>query len=573
MRRVRRIALGALGLLMLAAPSAHARDAIVNSFDDTPIVTHFFPAPGLQPGDRAPTVMVGHGWGGSGATSPPEHYASAGYNVLTWDARGFGGSGGTAMMDHPEFEARDAQALIDFIAREPEAELDSPGDPRVGMDGPSYGGGIQFITAARDDRVDAIAPTIAWNSLVTSLFKADSVKSGWGLALAGVGLPTSLLPGVFSPAGVQTGNQSPQFFSLLTSGAATGRFQPADVAWLSEHGPHHLLSQIEAPTLISQGTVDTLFTLEEAHRNFTALKAQGVPVKMIWFCGGHGACLTETDTSDPVSGITGEGGRVQQRKLAWFARYLKGDSSADLGPEFEWIDEAGQWHESDGYPLASAGSVSGQGSGAIPLAPGTTGSGVLIYATESPAGLTIPIADPPGGAHVVGTPALKLSYTATGTSTAPGGDTHLFAQLIDRSRQNPLQPGTSLVVNNLATPIKIVLDGQPHQLEISLERIASRAGADGYELQLIPQTSVYDVQRGTGLVQVQSADITLPLSLPVSGTALPSSGAGPVNPTKTCKRARKKRGSKKRHASAAKKKKERKGCGKRKKKRLAPLGA
>jgi hypothetical protein len=69
------------------------------------------------------------------------------------------------MIDHPGFEARDAQALIDFIASQPEAALEAPGDPVVGMDGPSYGCGIQFITAARDQRVDAIAPTIAWNQL------------------------------------------------------------------------------------------------------------------------------------------------------------------------------------------------------------------------------------------------------------------------------------------------------------------------------------------------------------------------------------------------------------------------
>ena len=36
-----------------------------------------------------------------------------GYNVLTWDSRGFGGSGGTSMFDSAAFEGRDMQALID----------------------------------------------------------------------------------------------------------------------------------------------------------------------------------------------------------------------------------------------------------------------------------------------------------------------------------------------------------------------------------------------------------------------------------------------------------------------------
>jgi ABC-2 type transport system ATP-binding protein len=68
------------------------------------------------------------------------------------------------MVDSPDFEGRDVQALIDFVARQPEARLDGPGDPRIGMSGPSYGGGIQIVTAAIDGRVDAITPTIAWNA-------------------------------------------------------------------------------------------------------------------------------------------------------------------------------------------------------------------------------------------------------------------------------------------------------------------------------------------------------------------------------------------------------------------------
>jgi len=292
--------MGRLGRLTLAAglviagigalaPAAHGRDAIVNSFDGTPIITHFFPAPGASSGNPAPTIMIGHGWGGSGATSPPAVYANAGFNVLTWDARGFGGSGGTVMIDSPDFEARDAQALIDFIAQQPESRLDGAGDPRVGMDGPSYGGGVQLITASQDARVDAITPTIAWNSLPTSLYKANNIKLGWASALAAIGIPTSVIPGVFSPAGIQLGNQSPQFFSLVTSGVTTGRFAAPDVQWLDDHGPDHLLPGLHAPTMIVQGTVDTLFTLDEAHRNFTQLKSQGTPVKMMWFCGGHGA--------------------------------------------------------------------------------------------------------------------------------------------------------------------------------------------------------------------------------------------------------------------------------------------
>src|SRR5688572_18319823 len=239
--------LGALAFVVAVVPAAHARDAIVKSFDGTPIITHFFPAPGLKKGERAPTIMIGHGWGGSGATEPPGDYAGAGFNVLTWDARGFGGSGGTVMIDHPAFEARDAQALISFIARQPEALLDRRGDPRVGMDGPSYGGGIQFITAARDRRVDVIAPTIAWHSLNRALYRARTVKAGWDLALVGAGIPTAALPGIFSPAGVQTGHQSQLFYDAVTEGLSTGQLPAEFETWLAQHGPDYLLDRIDIP--------------------------------------------------------------------------------------------------------------------------------------------------------------------------------------------------------------------------------------------------------------------------------------------------------------------------------------
>src|SRR3954470_18931590 len=64
--RLLMVVLGVAVATALAPAPAQARDAIVHSFDGTPIVTHFFPAAGLQGNDRAPTIMVGHGWGSSG---------------------------------------------------------------------------------------------------------------------------------------------------------------------------------------------------------------------------------------------------------------------------------------------------------------------------------------------------------------------------------------------------------------------------------------------------------------------------------------------------------------------------
>ena len=130
--------------VLVAAPVASARDDSVTSFDGTRIVLSFFPAEGLQAGQNAPTILIGPGWS-SGRDTDQNSASSdlfgatgvgvfrrAGYNVLTWDPRGFGESGGTVQVDSPEYEGRDVQALIGYVARQPEAQLDRSGDPRVG---------------------------------------------------------------------------------------------------------------------------------------------------------------------------------------------------------------------------------------------------------------------------------------------------------------------------------------------------------------------------------------------------------------------------------------------------------
>jgi len=66
---VRACALAA-GLLLTAAAPAAARDAVVNSFDGTPIHVTLHPAAGLQAGERAPTILQTHGWGGTRDRDP-----------------------------------------------------------------------------------------------------------------------------------------------------------------------------------------------------------------------------------------------------------------------------------------------------------------------------------------------------------------------------------------------------------------------------------------------------------------------------------------------------------------------
>lgn len=488
--------LAALVLPASAAAAPATRDAVVRSFDGTPIVTHFFPANGR----KAPTVLLGHGYGMTGETSrdskSEELFGSpgvkplvdAGYNVLSWDARGFGGSGGQVEIDSAQYEGRDVQALISHVARQPEAQLDHVGDPRVGMTGASYGGGIELVTAGIDRRVDAITPVIAWNSLLTSLYKDGSPKLGWGAALGGVGF-TSLPGGVLSPAGPQIGSTDPRITKALAEGAATGHFSSSTVEFLRNAGPQDRLTlKIRVPTLITEGTADTLFTLREAMANHALLKGR-VPLKMQWFCGGHGLCQTDN----------GPDGHVERNILLWFSRYLK-RRSTDTGAPFEWLADDGVWRSAQRFPLPNSSFLRGSGSGTLPIAPGTAGGGGLILATPSASAVNVSVGPPSRVVNVLGEPRLRLRYRGT---AVPAG-THLFAQIVDDKRH--------IVVGGQATPIPVTLDGREHLIERPLEPVALRSDSSSrYRLQIISGTNVYSQQRSSGAVSVLGAAVSMPV--------------------------------------------------------------
>ena len=87
---------------------------------------------------------------------------------------------------------------------------------------------------------------------------------------------------------------------------------------------------------------------------------------MVWFCGGHGVCLTGA----------GEAGHVERAVLNWLARYLKRDTSVQTGPRFEWLADDAQWRSAGDYPLPRRGSLTAvTGQKTLPIAPGSPSGG------------------------------------------------------------------------------------------------------------------------------------------------------------------------------------------------------
>ena len=162
---------------------------------------------------------------------------------------------------------------------------------------------------------------------------------------------------------------------------------------------------------------------------------------MMWFCGGHGACLTGG----------GEAGHIERAVLNWFARYLKRNTSVQTGPRFEWLadDAVALGARTTRCPRrGSLTAVTGQKT--LPIAPASP-SGSLIAATPAANAVEVALPAATGSAHVIGEPTLKLSYSGT----AVPAQTHVYAQIVD---------GSGRVVGNQATPIPVTLDGALHTL-------------------------------------------------------------------------------------------------------------
>ncbi|MGI5454948.1 CocE/NonD family hydrolase [Streptomyces sp. CA-249302] len=289
---------------------------------------------------RRPAVLLAHGFGGTkdDVREEAQDLARDGYAVLTWSARGFGRSTGKIGLNDPKGEVEDVSKLIDWLAEQPQVQLDKPGDPRVGVAGASYGGAISLLAAGYDHRVDAIAPAITYWNLADALFPNGVFKKLWA--------------GIFINSGGGCDKFEPQLCRMYERVAESGKPDAAARAELESRSPSAVGDRIKVPTLLIQGQTDSLFPLGQADAAAKAIRANGAPVDVDWIAGGHDGGDLETS-------------RVQSRVQSWFDRYLKDDKATDTGPAFR-ITRTGGVDSTDGAALlrgASDGTYPGLESG------------------------------------------------------------------------------------------------------------------------------------------------------------------------------------------------------------------
>ena len=318
------VAAGVAGVAGAAAPApVTARNLTIRVTDgprdDQHVsldATFFTPA---GPG-RVPAIMLAHGFGETknAVRSEAEQLAQAGFAVLTWSARGFGRSTGQIALDSPDYEVKDVEQLVTWLARQPRVRLDHPGDPRVGITGASYGGAMALLAAAYDRRIDAVVPVSTWNNLATALFPnaagggpAGGVfKRQWAGLLFAQGVTGGRAAVTSGAAAVSPcGRFLPRICAIYQQAATLGRATPQAVETLLRSSPASVARRLDAPTLLIQGEHDSLFGLDQADATYQDLRRNGAPAAMVWFAGGHDGGNQETSRLDALT-------------TDWFERWL-----------------------------------------------------------------------------------------------------------------------------------------------------------------------------------------------------------------------------------------------------------
>jgi predicted acyl esterase len=496
----------------------------------------------------APAILTTNGFGGSKDDQKDMAVLAAqrGYVVLSYSGLGFGGSGCKITLDDRDYDGQAGSQLVTFLGKLPYVRTDETAidgkhhdfDPRVGMIGGSYGGQIQFAVAGIDPRVDTIIPIITWNDLSYSLapnntsfdhgvtYQTPGIeKFEWTSAFFGLGIADGIQETSVDPSrNVGCPNFDDRACGSKAQMDATGAPNDATLLFARHASVTSFMDKIRIPTLLAQGQADTLFNLQEAIATYRALKAQHVPVKMIWQSWGHsgggGGAPGEFDTKDP-------GSQYETRTfLQWFDHYL-GDANPrpklDVTYYRDWVqykgDATAAYAGAPSYPVGSDQKLYLSGGDSLVGDPSKVAAGSASFSTPAAGAPTSytetsavdqsqPVTDAPGtfaqfagqplanDLDVAGVPTADVTVSAptfaAGASAAgaPGLLT-LFFKLYD------IKPdGTIVLAHRLIAPVRVADYTSP--LHVELPGIVHRfAKGDRIALTIAASDAAY---RGTNVV-------------------------------------------------------------------------
>jgi len=428
----------------------------------------------------APAILLAHGLGGSKSDldSEARSLAELGYVVMAYTARGFGRSGGLIHLDSPTYEVADGSKLISYLATLPQVQKDGPGDPRVGVAGSSYGGGLALLLSAYDKRVDAVGADITWNDLTQALFPnaAGGQPGVFKKVWAG-----QLFTSAAQRRGGPCGRYAPNLCAAYQQAASTGEPNASILALLKASSPAGVINRISAPTLLSQGEQDSLFPLGQAGANARGIAANGTPVKVIWRAGGHdgetvtgdlvgylqgwfdpvllgrGRAGASFDVTVPGSGISSATGRAVSQTLRVDHGFTSGRTH-----QVGVIGIAQTIYAPAGGSPAAVTSLPGLGSllGAASALTGSQGLGALPGQVA-----VFPSQSLPNSLLVAGSSTVRLEVTAHGAT-----DATLFTSV-----HHVTAEGTNALPAGLVAPIRLtgLTPGVPRTVSVTLPAVVS----------------------------------------------------------------------------------------------------
>jgi len=528
---------------------------LVGPKEDHPctVVADLYTPDGVDRDNRAPAILTTHGFGGAkddaNQVAASSGFAKAGYVVLSYSGLGFGGSDCRIHLDRPDWDGLAGVQLLDVLAGDKAARTEngdkffirtvaneSPGDPRVGMIGGSYGGQVQYAIAGQDRRLDALIPLITWNDLAYSLapnntsnregqvrYRTPGVfKQQWSGFFFGVGIQDGIAGATVDP---DRDRGCPNFAreACLAMGQLTADGYPSEETkeLAGEASVSTYADQVRAPTLIVQGQKDTLFNLQEAVATYRQLRQAGTKARMVWQSWGHSDGGMPAPGELDLSGDSLRDSFLGNRFLDWMNHYVRGRADAPVGPQFAYFRS---WIDYDTDPGDAATAIRDayvnrdrlgtepterlflSGSDALVTQRGQVDSGSASYAntpgaatsyseTSALEGVAVnnPPSDGPGTfaswttsplqdkAVLVGGPELTVRLdapvAAQSQETGPAGKLVLFAKIYD------IAPGGKIrLKNRLISPVRVTDVNQP--LHVRLPAVVQRVPA-GHKLQLV----------------------------------------------------------------------------------------
>lgn len=220
-------------------------------------------------------------------------YLAAGYGVISFDQRGFGGSSGQISLMDPDKDGRNLVQVLDWVEANLDWLLYRNGRLMLGSYGASYGGGYQMLLNNVDprQRLRAMVPSITWNNLSYSLGPGNVPKSTYALALITAGQASNLA--VLGPG------YEPWTYQMLAGALLNGAYAEEHYAKLhyrsnayfcggvSQEGLMPVKQPPKVDALFLQGMADVIFNLNEAEANRACLARSGGDVRLFTYTIGH----------------------------------------------------------------------------------------------------------------------------------------------------------------------------------------------------------------------------------------------------------------------------------------------